>query len=227
MDIKLYKDYYNVGYDLYKTDKLSLLPGLTVLVGCNGSGKSTLLHQLRDKLEEKEIPFLSYDNLKDGQNNAMQHALNVSGDINLLATLATSSEGEQISINFRKFVRDVGAFVKKNSPSNKEVFVLLDAIDSGLSIDQVQEFKSFFQFAIDTEKKNGTDLYFIASSNEYELCENSQCLTFPDIAYRTFTDYEDYRQCIIASREYKDNRIKSISRKTNRPELDPVFEREI
>lgn len=227
MDINIHRDYYGVGYDLYKTDKLSLLPGLTVLVGCNGSGKSTLLHQLRDKLEERKVPFLSYDNLKDGQDNAMQHALNVSGDIKLLATLATSSEGEQISINFDKFVKRVGAFVKKNSPSNKELFVLLDAIDSGLSIDQVQEFKSFFQFAIDTEKKNGTDLYFIVSSNEYELCENSQCLILPDLKYTTFTNYNDYRQSIMDSREYKDNGIKSISRKTSHPELDPVFEREI
>ena len=83
------------GEPLYSKDNITINEGLTILVGCNGSGKTSLLHILRDELTRKEIPFYSFDNMSDGGNTERQKALDAQ-EINYLATLATSSEGEQI-----------------------------------------------------------------------------------------------------------------------------------
>lgn len=224
MNIKIDRDYYDVGYDLYKKDFVDLQPGLTVLVGCNGSGKSTLLHQLQEKAQELQIPKLSYNNLRDGQKKAMDYALNISRDLGLLAKLATSSEGEQIYTNFGNFAKKIGSFISRTGPGKKEIFVLLDAIDSGLSIDQVSEMKDFFAFVCEEEKKNGKEIYFVVSSNEYELCNGSRCLILPEMEYVSFSSYQDYKQAILDSREYKDQGIASLQKKKSTP-LD--FQRDI
>lgn len=213
MKIKILKDYYCLGYDIYKKDFVDLQSGLTVLVGCNGSGKSTLLRQLSEKANEMQIPQISYNNLRDGQKNAMDDALNVLGDLGLLANLVTSSEGEQIYTNFGNFTKKIGYFVSKADPDKKEIFILLDAIDSGLSIDLVSEMKNFFAFVCEEEKKNGKEIYFVVSSNEYELCDGSRCLILPEMEYVSFSSYQDYKQTILDSREYKDQGIASLQKK--------------
>lgn len=225
MKLHLNKDFYCIGYDLYKKDIVDLKPGLTVLVGCNGSGKSTLLHQLKETAKEMQIPEIYYNNLRDGQNNAMDYALNVSGDMALLAKLATSSEGEQIYTNFETFAKKIGRFMRELESGKKEVFILLDAIDSGLSIDTIEELKSFFDFIQKEEKKNGHDVYIVISSNEYELCEGSQCLVIPEMEYKTFSDYKDYKKAILDSREYKDNELVLLKQKREQRTLD--FKRDI
>lgn len=224
MKIKLHKDYYCLGYDIYKKDYVDLQPGLTVLVGCNGSGKSTLLRQLSEKANDLGIPVISYNNLRDGQENGMNYALNQLGDLNLLANLAMSSEGEQIYLNFGNFTKRIGNFIRNLGPDKKEIFVLLDALDSGLSIDQVSEMKDFFAFVCEEEKKNGKEIYFVVSSNEYELCDGSRCLILPEMEYASFSSYQDYKQSILDSREYKDQGIVSLQKKKNNP-LD--FQRDI
>ena len=69
---KLYKDYYDEGYDIYKKKTITIKPGVTVLVGCNGIGKTILLHQIRDGLKKEKIPCISFDNLKDGGRTLFQ-----------------------------------------------------------------------------------------------------------------------------------------------------------
>ena len=72
--IKLYQDYYGEDEKLYEKRSVTFDEGVTVLVGCNGSGKTTMLYQIKDNLRENKIPFISFDNLRDGGSNARASA---------------------------------------------------------------------------------------------------------------------------------------------------------
>lgn len=218
----LNQDYYCLGYDMYKKDFITINSGLTVLSGCNGSGKTTLMHQIREELSKQDIPFISYDDVRNGRNDAMNVALNVDGDLKLLANLATSSDGEQLYQNVGTFAKKIGQAVRKCAlDKQKELFIFLDASDSGLSVDRVVELKDFTTMVINDAKKANVDCYFIMSANEFELCKG-ECFSLPDMEYKHYNDYESWRDSIMESRDYKRNA--PITRKQNK-DLD--FERDI
>lgn len=215
------QDYYGLGYDMYKKDFITINSGLTVLSGCNGSGKTTLMHQIKEELSKQNIPFISYNDVKNGRNDAMDVALNVNRDLKLLANLATSSEGEQLYQNVGTFAKKIGQAVRKCVLDNqKELFIFLDASDSGLSVDRVLELKDFTTMVIDDAKRSHIDCYFVMSANEFELCKG-ECFSLPDMEYKHYDDYELWKDSIIASREYKRN----VSIKKQNKNLD--FERDI
>lgn len=191
---------------LYLKSQITLNPGMTILVGCNGSGKTTLLYTIRDVLKSENVPVLMYDNLHEGGNKAMNAAINVSHDLTLLATLATSSEGEQIYTNFANKCESIGRFVRKHK-NKKEIWIMLDALDSGFSIDNIVEIKDFLTNMVIGGNKH-MDVYILISANEYELCRGENCFDVREGKYIEFNDYEDYRSFIIKSRELKDLRSK-------------------
>lgn len=200
--IKIHKDWFGIGCDIYKYDELTLEPGLTVLVGCNGSGKTTLIHQIKYILEKEEIPVFKYDNLKQGGSNARnKYAFN--NQFELFAETFCSSEGENIIINLEQIASEVGGFMYENKDKS-EVWIFFDAIDSGLSIDNVIEVKDFFKAIF--ENKNDTDVYIIVSANKYEMVRGEKCLDVNSGKYVQFKDYEKYRSFIIKNREIKNKR---------------------
>ena len=93
---------------------------------------------------------------------------------------------------------------------HKERWILIDAADSGYSIDNVIELKDLFQLMFDDAKSVGKELYIIISANQYELARNEQCFDVNTGKYLTFKDYEDYRKFIIKSREKKDRRYEKL-----------------
>lgn len=198
------KDPHETGESIYAKSRITIKPGLTVLVGCNGSGKSTLIRHIGYKLKKLRIPFFDYDNLFEGGKNAKDWALQVSGNMNLLIDLATSSEGEQIYINFGEMCRKLGLFVRTNA-MEKELWIMLDAIDSGLSIDYIDELKGFLKDMVIGGNKD-KDVYILVSANAYELCRDEWCFDVHNGVYTSFKDYEDYRDFVLRSRERKDKR---------------------
>lgn len=205
---------FNIPKDPYDTDdivfaksRIYIKPGLTILVGCNGSGKSTLMRHIGYRLKKLDIPFFEYDNLHQGGHRAKDWALNVSGDMNLLANLVCSSEGEQIYINFSQMCGKLGAFIRQNTDA-KELWIMLDAIDSGLSIDYITELKDFLNDLV-IGKNQDKDIYILMSANAYELCRDEQCFDVHNGVYTSFYDYEEYREFVLRSREWKDKRYKT------------------
>jgi len=84
---------------------------------------------------------------------------------------------------------------------------LLDAVDSGLSIDYIDELKEkLFQFIIDDCKKKGIDIYFVVSANSYEMARESDCFDVYEGKYKKFKDYEEYREFILERRKIKEMR---------------------
>lgn len=197
------KSPYNEGEILYRKSEILLEPGVTVLVGCNGSGKTTMLRAIQRQLRDANIPFIFYDNLQDGGTRAREIAV-WNQNAALAGTLMCSSEGEQIQINIGTIAGQLGQLVRRNRGA-KELFVLLDAVDSGLSIDNIQDVKTYL-FDIVLEDAAPTEVYIIVSANGYEFCRGERCFDVRKGVYREFKSYEAYRNFILRSSRDKDAR---------------------
>lgn len=226
--IKTWRDPYDCGFTPTRPRQIEINPGLTVLVGCNGAGKSTLLSNIKSELKNKNIPCHLYDNLYDGGRNGISVAF-FEGDYEFGSKLAFSSEGERISMNLgRQFIVKVRKFFEtgyfdtteerweklfkdKNDEEenmSNERWLLLDAMDSGLSVDNVVDLIDIFNLILEDSKNFNVDVYIIISANEYELCRGNQCFDVNNGKYITFSDYEEYRNFILKSREKKEKRYK-------------------
>lgn len=194
------RDYYNEGEIIFLKKQATIKQGLTVLVGYNGAGKSTLLQILKSELDENEVKYISFDNVIDSGSRSRERA-GFYGDVQFIATSLCSSEGENIILNMGNVAHRIATHIRKNE-NEKELWILLDAVDSGLSIDNVIDLKDLFSLIIDDNKNK--DIYIIISANEYELAREEQC--FDVCNYITFKDYVDYRNFIIKSRKRKDER---------------------
>lgn len=218
---KIHKDPNNMGCALYKKGTIIIQPGVTVLVGCNGTGKTTLINCLEEKLDNEDIPHIKYNNLTEGGNSSMQDAL-FRDDISFLVRGAISSEGERIVMNMEKMARKIGEFVRTGRSNDmKNIFadifsgakelkkelvnerwIFLDAIDSGLSVDNIVDIKEVL-FKTILEHNAGNDIYIIVSANEYEMARGQSCFDVYNGKYITFKDYEEYREFILKSKEIK------------------------
>jgi len=223
----LQRDYYGEGINLYKKKTVTIDSGVTVLVGCNGIGKTTFLHQIRDRLKKQNIPYIEYNNLYDGGGNSIDEA-GFNGDFAFLATAISSSEGENIIMNINKHVSDIGEFIRTGKVKEKNPFVkafktlndiegenkefiserwiLLDAVDSGLSVDNIVDIKEQL-FKTILEYNYGNEIYIVISANEYEMARDEQCFDVYNGKYITFKNYEEYRNMILKSRQWKEERV--------------------
>jgi len=161
----LTKDYYGVGINLYNKKTITIKPGVTVLVGCNGIGKTALLHQIKDKLKQNNIPCMEFDNLHDGGSKSISEA-GFYENFEFLASAMCSSEGENIIMNIGELAARLKYFVKRGKDPKEKKFtqlarsiakingeeikeesipnerwILLDVIDSELSVDNVVDIK--------------------------------------------------------------------------------------
>lgn len=188
---------------IFNRKKIEIIPGVTVLVGCNGTGKTTLLYRIRENLKSFGIPHRLYDNLLEGGNSAKQASL-FNDRVSLLATLATSSEGEQILINLGNAAQRIGEFCSAHKGAT-ELWILLDALDSGLSIDNIIDIKKLFHTIIETNPNS--EVYIVVAANTFEMCLGEKCLDVRNGTYREFKSYDAYRNFILRSRDHKDTRV--------------------
>lgn len=207
MQIPIIRDYYDEGY-IYPRNFIDIQPGFSVLVGCNGSGKTTLLTQIKDFCKKFKIPVVSFDNLQDGGANARGKMAFYEMYTELAQNMA-SSEGEQINQNLTMFANKIGRFITEEALPKKLGFILLDAADSGLSIDHVIEFKKDLIETIlqDCESKE-IEIYIIVSANEYEMASGEKCINVSELKYEVIKNYDKYRKIIIKSRQRKNKRYK-------------------
>ncbi len=223
----LERDYYEEGVNLYKKKTVTINQGVTVLVGCNGIGKTTFLHQIRDRLKKSGIPYIEYDNLHDGGKEAISKA-SFCSDFRFISMAVQSSEGENIIMNIENLALELGQFVKTGKTKEKNPFtkalksldrdivkeereiiqerwILLDAVDSGLSVDNIVDIKeSLFKTIL--EYNYGNEIYIIISANEYEMARGEQCFDVYNGKYVTFKDYEEYRAMVLDSKKWKEER---------------------
>ena len=192
---------------LYYRNAVTFEPGVTVLIGCNGYGKTSLLHQIKYGLQDEKIPYILYDNLHDGGENARSRE-GFFGDMDFLAAAVQSSEGENIVMNLYNIGSQMGALAQKN-PDAKELWFLFDAVDSGLSIDNIIDLKEgLFEAAI--KYNPDKEIYIIVSANEYELCHGEKCFDTYLCRYINIKTYKQYKNFILKSRKRKDKRVRRL-----------------
>ena len=227
--IKINDDPYGEGFRVTLADAVSLPEGVTILVGCNGAGKTTMLQTIKEQARKEDIPTLLFDNKQENEHKYYENFM-YSNQMSKMATMFLSSEGEQIGFKIGELCRKIYTFLKTGKYSNgscfdtafevfrkeqekdasvsNKRFILLDAVDSGFSIDNMDEVKGVFNMMIEDAKQMGLELYIVVSTNSYEFARNMNCLDVIRGEFRTFKDYEDYREFIIDSSKLKSERFK-------------------
>lgn len=201
---KIDRDLHGLGVNIYRKEQITIEPGITILVGCNGWGKSTLLDQIKDNLNYENIRFIYFDNLHDGNRTSIADAIS-RGNVRFASSMLCSSEGEGIINNVCKLAGQMGDYIRE--ATQNEYFILLDAIDSGLSIDNVVMIKEqLFNTIIEDVKSRGKTVYIIVSANEFEMCNGEKCLDPYEGKYREFKTYNAYRNFILRTAKLKEKR---------------------
>lgn len=186
-------------FRLYSRKEVSFNPGFTALVGCNGSGKSTLMHIVHDQLcNGPDILALKYDDRIDG-GDRLAGRFGFYGDTANMASMIMSSEGEKILHGICHFVSSLKHKIDDANP--KEIWIFMDAVGSGLSIDGIDELKDLYQIIQDTNPER--DVYFVVSTNEYEFARDSDCIDVTTFKHMTFATYDEYRNYILKTSQKK------------------------
>lgn len=183
----------NDWHDIHAGFDLVLHSGYTPLVGPNGAGKTTLLSQLREYAHDHDIMVFEYSNLQDGGDSARQKYI-LGNDLAMLAAAAFSSEGEQIALNFSQAVSQIGGAVKKAKAEQRTLFILLDSLDSGASIDRLRELRSFFGLV--HRDIGDSPIYLVVAVNAYELVKDARCIDVRSGCERSFGSYGAYAEFI-------------------------------
>lgn len=212
---------------LYLKSKIEFYPGLTFLIGVNGSGKSTLLNMINREYEYKEDTLvLFYSDTRDGRNTALQMYLE-NGDISSLASSYCASEGEAIVNNVGGSFSRLGSFVgyklhpdkvnisefrKERYSKVKQIIMLIDGIDSGLSYDVIWDIRKTLDEIIHDTKMRipNIPLYILVSSNTYELIEDGRCLDVRKMKYVNIPSYQAYVGFVKESRKAKERRLQAF-----------------
>jgi archaellum biogenesis ATPase FlaH len=180
--------------ELFLYDTLNIEPGFTALVGCNGYGKSTLLHIIEDYCADNAIAHYVFDarTIKDKLRYQMEcnPYMGIEGIAQSLAH-NHESEGEYIYSSLGYFASEMGAVVRE---AKDKCFILIDSLDSGLSIDMIETIKDFFLETVLAEENvpRGVEMYVVVTANSYELAKDTTCIDVRSGSSLLFDDYEDY-----------------------------------
>lgn len=188
-------------YDLHKGFTLKIEPGFTALVGPNGAGKTTLLQQIKEFADKEKIDVWEYSNLHDGGSMGMERYA-FSGDITNLASAVMSSEGECVALNFSNRVGELGQAVSKHVEAKTPLIVLLDAIDSGASIDRARDIRGLFDLIEKNDISKGAEVYIVMAVNHFELAKSpSDCVNVRNGKHMKFGSYDRYAEFICSFME--------------------------
>lgn len=195
------------GLQLRTFCKTTFYPGVTVLIGCNGSGKTTLLQTIALACKDADIPCYKYYGLE--ARDKISFDAQVNSDTNAALQMINSnfmSEGERLFDNMAYLVNRLGQFVLRDNRYAPEVLVLIDSMDSGLSLDLQDEFGSFLDDMAGKLKPDGMAIYVIMAANSYEYASWAGW-TAKDVQEGTdvtFSSYEDYKKFVLETKVKKD-----------------------
>ena len=223
------KNYYNENQTLYKSNKLVLqVNNVYCLVGCNGLGKSTILHQMiydhDNSLDNTALdidsiinPFSFMRNVeKDKEkynefyillNNKTRPTINNVEDTSLYNILSNFiSTGENTIHNLSPNLKSIFNVIK--TLENKEVYIMLDDLDVGVSVDVLIELSQVINRLELLLKDLNINYYIVITANSYELAKRFKCIDTITMEEVSFKDYGDYLKYVCNTRLYKDTRDK-------------------
>ena len=198
--------------NFYHKRKVTFRPGITTVFGCNGSGKSTLFRQLKDFSSSRGTPCYFFDNAgNDGgqsfsRNNLGKYFSGLGNDNNLSLGIQGwfSSEGENVVYSLSAFFSGVLQNITM-AETYGEAYIIIDALDSGLSYDVISIVKkTLFDFY--EKHKNKLDLYILLSSNSWEMSEGTNCFSLEKMKYMDIRSYSTFCKQILQSAKRKKSR---------------------
>lgn len=212
IDFHVGTDPFQCGRRLYNSATVTIAPNMiNTLIGCNGAGKSTLRIIINEDVRMSHFPYLVYDNLRDGGNNAIEDMAfhdNYEG----VAFGIMSSEGENICNNVFNFLTPMEAILKgqitrdeyyKQYRDTEHIFLIMDAVDSGFSIDNIINLKAYLNKLIELSKENNKKLYIIIAANSFEFAVDTRSWDVQKSkeVFYTENDYIKYRKRIVETRK--------------------------
>lgn len=199
------------GRKLYNRRHINISPNLiTTLIGCNGAGKSSLIICMESILKSNDFPLIKFDNLHDGGQNSISEFAFLQ-DFSKMASLMTSSEGESIVQNIFPRLEAAAGVVRglyKRNHSGKlfretdHIFIILDALDSGFSIDNICNIKLRLYELIQLAKEHNKYLYIVIAANSFEMVVDTNGWDVQGSKYMYFSenDYPKYKKFIMKTR---------------------------
>lgn len=200
--MKLKVDNYTKFYDEGKGKSFTVEfnPGYTCIVGPNGTGKTTMIKQIEFfcKQNSEEYNVVKFDNVKEGGSHRFQEFL-YTGKTDMIATISFSSEGEGIIINLGDFATKCGQATRECILNNKKLVILVDGVDSGTSIDKIEDFKeNFCNFITNHCAGQNIEVYIIATANNYAMVSNGvDCVSAINGTHKIFKTYKSFESFVM------------------------------
>ena len=169
-------------------------PGMNFIIGPNGSGKSTILKMIENihAKQDSDFELVAIDDRRDGGDKLVSKAT-LYGDFTTVSTMFSSSEGERILIYLGSCLSTLKEKIQENK--KKAFVILLDSLDSGLSVDRIKEINDVFENYVAKEADN---VYIIAAVNTYAAIETAFNLVDATTgrALFSFNHYHHFRNFI-------------------------------
>lgn len=197
------------GRKLFRKLDLEFEKGITVFVGCNGAGKTTLIRYLTQTLDRNLIEFYEWSDTKDGRSKGMSRA-SFYDDLSGLAARMVSSEGENIIINVIDLIKNINQFIKESEQKN--IYIFLDGIDSGLSVDKIINIKEDFLHFIQEVYKDKNFFIFV-TANQFELARGEKCFDTKSGKFIEFKTYESFKKFVLKSNAIKEKELDRLENK--------------
>ena len=169
---------------------LELEPGILNLIGCNGSGKTDLIHQILFAAEKLEDVVVF---------NMADFVDSVAAQEVVQDTLYSSS-GETAYKYVTEFIIDSLATADLKH-RDKNVLLLMDDVDTHLSIDAIRRLVMFMKYVVEEESKK-RKLYIVMSGTNPVLAEDVESMDVT--AFKKHSNVTFRRYCsLIASTIYR------------------------
>lgn len=182
--------------------ELDNIKKINILFGGNGVGKTTFLNGIKDNsLEidfEGETEIIQYTNSKDNirnMGNNISHfykekpSVYLSGkEVYEMVYANRLSEGQSIVYSLLRFIRVVEEKIKF---SKKDIVLIFDEVDSGLSCENINMFLHLISDLIN-ENTNKNIQIFISTNNYHFVHVFKVVLNMYEGKYRKIENYEEY-----------------------------------
>lgn len=148
-----------------------------------------------------KIRYVYFDHIRENNVSDMKQKFLDTGKIDKLIMSASSSEGENVNISFVEFFDNI-VKMKKTLKAGQKNFILVDGVDSGLSIDKQKYIKEvFIDTIIPDMQSHNVEIYIVLTTNSYEFAENVPCMDAKTGECIRFDNYDSYRDYILKCAE--------------------------
>lgn len=209
---------------------------ITCLIGCNGIGKTTAIEEMKQFLQNagaKDVKDLQefnpmaglFESLKNEKpKKPTAYIVFFDKDSSFVKNQRKgldswcfehdmggflgnfSSNGESVIRRLNGAIEAIEMFTKKAVQEQVPLWIFIDDVDAGTSIDVIAKVKANLIEADNYLNKHNLEHYIIVTSNSFEFARDMYCLYARNMKQVTVSDYEEYKKFVLKSRKDKEKR---------------------